>query len=125
MRLRIFMVFALLVGIAALAVAHDPSADRRARELMGIAENIFKSSNAVLAEDARTKLTRLVSEGAKQIDSEQQMQVARISMARLAQAMVDGCPDKRCPKADAVAVVITSADLREALRRLCPLYPFC
>jgi hypothetical protein len=123
MRLRIFMLFALLVGIANIAAAHDPSPQGRAKELMGIADDIFQRSKAVLTEDARTELKSVVMYGAKKVDSEQQMQMARISMARLAQAMVDGCPDKRCPQANQLTV--TSADLRGALSRLCPLYPFC
>lgn len=116
--------FALTIALSICLPALAQNAESRAQELLAIADHIFKDSNASLDADARRAFERLVIESSKKIDTPSQMQEARISMARLAQAMVDCSPDSPCPTTSG-RIVLRVADLKRALKKLCPLYPFC
>lgn len=124
MTIRAVVLALVLTYICPLAIGQEKSYKARVDELMAIADGVFERSNARLADDARKELQDLVYRGTEKIKSEQQMNEARVAMGRLAQAIVDRCPNSPCP-APKVEIFLTLADLRRALDKLCPLYPFC
>jgi len=97
----------------------DQTTTNRAKVLLELSGGIFRESKADLTEDVQKTFRTFITNLAKRIDTDAQMQQSQIFIARVCQRMVD-----RGSEANG-RIKVGDGQFTDAMSGLCPFYPLC